>query len=287
MKKIGVIGARGFIGSHLVRHFSALGFEVTSFSHAPENSNLGSNDYMDISLMTKRFQKIDVLINAAWIGLEQANRDNWGVQSRNVEINKSLLAAVTKATVNHYICLGSQDEFGLSITPWGDDDSLSPQSSYAKAKCEVLGCVEGSELPTTWARIFSTYGIGDLRNSVFLKVLRALKYQTPLELGGCEQMWTNLHISDLSRGIEKIISESIFGRVNVADDYSKSLRDQLEMMIQISGKENLITFNDNGAKYRNIESKSGKLKKTGWLPKVTYEEGFAELLEWSMQDSHV
>jgi dTDP-glucose 4,6-dehydratase len=202
------------------------------------------------------------------------------VQNENVLIARNIASSMVNTGVKKIITLGSQDEFGEAASPWSDSTPMAPTSVYGIAKRQVSEIFAETEKEFAWVRLFSTFGEGDLRETMILKVAKALKNNQNLVLGRCENLWSNCHIDDVVMGIVLIVNKEAKGTFNLAPLTAISLRSQIELLIEISGRRSPISFDSKVMSGRSMSATEGKIHKLGWEPKVTLEDGLQRYWQW-------
>jgi dTDP-6-deoxy-L-talose 4-dehydrogenase (NAD+) len=275
--KIGVTGANGFIGKSLVKFLISEGFSVTKFT---SDSNLKEMTYVnweDKKQLESNFGNLDVLIHLSWVGSERQLRYIEDVQQINVRRTKTLVSVLNNTSISQIIAFGSQDELKDGSQPWSDDSPFSPISEYGKAKFESFNLFKNHSNSFTWARLFSVYGKNDKRDWILMKACAAIQNNTGLVFGSCAKPWSLTHVSDVSRAISLIIKQNLSGIVNLSALEAPTLKNHLQLLEHLSHKK-LFTFLDDSKLEREVSRSTGILESIGWLPLVSREEGFLELL---------
>lgn len=271
-KTVAVTGSQGFLGSEIVRTLHKSGYKVLELSHS-------TIDYNNVDTLSDALMGIEILIHAGWAGITRNDRNNSGLQRRNVSISKNLIVACKNAHVAHFVGLGSQAEFGTQQAPFEDYQLASPTTQYGFAKISVHKLLRESGLKFTWARIFSAYGTGDRRDWIFTKVVNALKNQEDLNIGSCSQLWSLTHKTDIAFGTQWIIEKEIVDAVNLSSTETRTLRNYLEILQELSGKTKYINFSQKTYEQIDMYPAKGKLYDSGWRPQIQIEDGFIECLQ--------
>jgi dTDP-6-deoxy-L-talose 4-dehydrogenase (NAD+) len=270
---VAITGANGFLGRNLSSQLQMQGHAVRNLSHAKGSPNSLTVDYFSIPLIEKAIKDVDLLIHCSWAGVSNEQRSDQALQNENVLIARNMAASIDNTSVKRIIAIGSQDEFGDIAQPWSDVTPIFPTSAYGIAKGQVKKIFEEADLEFSWVRLFSIFGEGDLRNTIFLKVAKALKNNQELTLGSCENLWLNCHIDDVVAGLALIIDVGAKGAINLTPSRAPSLRSQIELLVEISGTSNNISFDSKVMSGRSMSASEGKTHELGWEPKVSLEEG--------------
>lgn len=282
-----VTGSSGFVGHNMANWLESRGFPVKRLSHSDNFDNKDHVNFMDVNSLAAAFSGADILIHAGWKGVNSVARRDLHIQSQNILIAENVIRAVSETSISKIIGLGSQDEFGDAYIPWSENQETHPTTEYGIAKKRVADLLEEAGGYSAWVRIFSVYGPGDARDSVVLKVLRALKYRQALDLGACKNKWAAMHVDDLGSGIESVIENNLSGRMNLAPIEAPPLRSQLEVLINLSGRAGLVTFNDREKESREIQTLAGHIHASGWKPSVELVAGFNELWKSALSDDAI
>jgi UDP-glucose 4-epimerase len=141
--KLLITGASGFIGSHLVRHFSAAGHEITAFCRTPHkirslargNVRVVQGLIEDFPLVARLVENQDVVIHCAlgWgsTAVEMLERDTLPA----VHLFERALAADVKKIINTSSCVAVGE-----YRPLMDEDSVCrPLDFYSATKSAVEG----------------------------------------------------------------------------------------------------------------------------------------------------
>jgi hypothetical protein len=75
--------------------------------------------------------------------------------------------------------------------------------------------------------------------------------------------------------------------MNLAPIEAPSLRSQLEVLINLSGRAGLVTFNDREKESREIQTLAGHIHASGWKPSVELVAGFNELWKSALSDDAI
>ena len=99
-----------------------------------------------------------------------------------------------------------------------------------------------------------------------------------------------IYVSDLIRAIECVVENSDFNAavVNVANGIPISVRDAAETFIRVMNSDKLIKFKNEERKGDPIywQADITDLKKWGYKPVVTLEEGMKNYIAWIEREQH-
>ena len=143
-KKLLIIGGTGFIGSQLLRKGVRDGFDCTSIStdssHLKKRINdveyikldLRDNDGLNRYMSANNFS---IIINAGgYVEHDDSLSYSCGVFRNHVQPLLNLLECVDFEKVEHFIQIGSGDEYGRISSPMQEFKQEKPCSPYSAAK---------------------------------------------------------------------------------------------------------------------------------------------------------
>lgn len=289
-----ITGASGFLGSWLCRIISQ-SHEVGALVR--ENSSLFKiSDLPDIAVFRKPsglWSNVieewmpDVLILNDWWGVENKYRHD-PKQFENVDRLLKVALSARNAGIKTIIGVGSQAELGSVNVDISESTPDNPTSAYGRAKVlsriKLQDLLEGSDSRFVWMRIFSTYGPLDEGAWLIPNIVDALSADEGIEMTKGEQQWSYLHSYDLANAFSAVISnKKIDGIVNVGNPHTVSIRDVALKIAEILGKTELVHFG--ALDYRDdqvmkLKPLCEKLTNAGWFPKVAFEDGIKQTIEW-------
>jgi UDP-glucose 4-epimerase len=141
--KLLITGASGFIGSHLVRHFSLAGHEVTAFCRTPQKIRMLAHPRVqfvqglleDFALLARLVQGQDAVIHCAlgWgtTAVEMLQRDTLPA----VHLFERAMAAGVKKIIFTSSCVAVGEYRGVM----DEDTACRPLDFYGATKCAVEG----------------------------------------------------------------------------------------------------------------------------------------------------
>lgn len=251
--KVLVTGATGFLGYHIVTACLEAGHELlcmkrrTSLSPFPESLStqlrwfeIGTTQAVDT---VQSFQP-EVLIHAAWGGVDATGRNDEATQQRNVELTEHVYKLYP---YRQMITIGSQDEYGNIHECVREDHPLNPTSQYARAKitCQAMqeryAAAYGAEWQ--WVRLFGTYGSQQQDCWVIPSVVRQCLEPVPvIETTPGEQRYSFLEGRDFARAIISMIGiTGHSGIYNLSSDQPIALIELFELIKEITGSTSVFS----------------------------------------------
>ena len=298
MNKIFITGASGFIGARVARLLIEDGRDVALLLR--ESSNTWRlNDLLDkCTVIRGSFfnchlfrQEItsfapQAVIHMAWDGVKGADRDR-PIQMKNLTASIDLFNLAQEVGCQNFIGLGSQAEYGLMGGRICEGAPANPVSTYGAAKLAAGVVLERTSIALgvrfAWLRLFSSYGSGDDGTWLIPYVINTLlKGQVPVVTKG-EQVWDYIHVDDVASALIATLDSQARGIYNLGSGAACPLRLIIE---QVRDRINpLLPIEFGGLPYSNnqvmhLESDISALTKaTGWRPKITLNNGIADLVE--------
>lgn len=291
--KILVVGSRGFIGSHCVDYFSKAhevwGCDVVMDYNDSQYIWIGSVDGELLGIF--REHNFDVCINcsgAANVPFSMSNPYNdFTLNTLNVF---KLLEAIRIHNPNcKFITMSSAAVYGNpEKLPIKRNAALKPVSPYgyhkvfAEQVCEEYSRFWG--LKTCCVRIFSAYG-PRLKKQLFWDMYNKFRKNDTIELWGTGRESRDfIYITDLIKALDLVIQNSEFNgeKINLANGQQITIAEVADSFVHILQTDKPIRFN--GAQRKgdpiNWEADITELKKWGYEPSVSLNEGIKQYISW-------
>jgi UDP-glucose 4-epimerase len=310
-KTVMVTGGAGFIGSHLV---DALGKEGPNKIIAVDNYFLGSNenltdaverygdrieivnaDVTDLDVMRKIFQKnyCDVVFNLAVQPLPYSLDHPKECSDNNVEMVTTLCNLQREKLFNVLLHFSSSEAYGTArYRPMDEKHPLGPSTPYASSKAAgdllALSYYRTFGNDVRIIRPFNNYGprqnMGSYAGVIPLTINRILDGEQPIIYGDGEQTRDYIYVTDTARmAIEAVKRDSVKGMtINIGSGQETSILKVISTIAKLIGYEGSIRFEppregDVRGHIANIYLAKDVL---GFAPKVDFNMGMAETVEW-------
>ncbi|WP_343304436.1 NAD(P)-dependent oxidoreductase [Chitinophaga niabensis] len=255
MSRIFVTGATGFLGATIVqgiaqkhdicalkRHTSDLSRINAAIRQRVHWVNMAENWQNEVA----RFQP-DVIIHAAWIGVEAAERNDWKLQLQNIGFLYEVMELAVAGNVKKIIALGSQAEYGNISGIMKEDDPAIPTTAYGAVKtaCSQILQTFGNQHQVNWywLRLFSFFGEGENENWLIPSVIKKIITTGKVDLTPGMQAYAYLYVKDLVNVVEKILQHNgDAGIYNISSNNAIKLRDLVEKIKMQLGLPCLLNF---------------------------------------------
>lgn len=311
-KKALVLGAGGFIGSHLVKRLKQLGYHVTGADlKLPEFSETAADVFVqgDLrlqdftnNLFTDSFDEVyQLAADMGGAGYIFTGDNDADVMHNSATINLNVLHAMRMNNCKKVF-------YSSSACIYPEHNQLDPDNP---------NCEESSAYPAApdseygWEKLFSerlyasyrrNYGI-EAHVARFHNIFgeegtwRGGKEKAPAAIcrkvaeapdGGTIEIWGDgkqtrsfLHVNECLDGILLLMQSDFYGPVNIGSEEMISINDLAKMAASISGKTIAIKNipGPTGVRGRNSDNKLIK-EKLGWAPSHPLVEGMTTTYRW-------
>lgn len=172
---------------------------------------------------------------------------------------------------------------------WGNVNPVGPRGVYDEAKrfAEAITTAyhKRHNVETRIARIFNTYGKRmkkDDGRAIPTFTYQALKGADITVFGDGNQTRSFCHVSDMIDGIYKLMMSDYVPPINLGNSNEITILELAKYIKKITNSKSKITFHplpENDPKTRRPDISKAK-KILGWEPKINFEKGMEELIEW-------
>ena len=298
-EKILILGGNGFIGIHLIRKLSNIGYECFSLSlnkvdekKREDNINYFNADVSDFLELKKEIGhiKYDYIVNLSGY-VDHRSLKNGGLNVLNTHFGGllNLLRIIDLDYVKKIVQIGSSDEYGNINSPQNEAMREEPISPYSLGK---LSCTKllrmlylTEKLPVVIVRLFLVYGEGQSFNRFLPQIIKGCIKNKAFPTSEGNQIRDFCYVSDIVDGIIATIkSEQVNGHIlNLASGKPIKIKNVISKVVDIVGSGTPI-FGE--IKYRSKEnlslyadiSKAQKL--ISWNPKIDFDLGLKRTIDY-------
>lgn len=292
--KILVLGANGFIGSHVAGFLRRAGHDVGQAAAGPAAQANGfillHPEHTDYAAIFGQ-QHWDVCINCTGAASVPAS---WADPARDFQLNTAkvleMLEGLRKASPQtRFVHISSAAVYGNpEKLPISEDAPSRPVSPYgwhkmqAEQICREYVAIHGMQ--TLSLRVFSAFGPG-LRKQLFWDVYQKARANTRLELFGTGRETRDfIFVEDLAACIELLIHRATFdGRVlNVGSGESIAVKQAISTLLEQLGWERELVFSgeERAGDPCYWRADIGQIKSIGFQPSYTLADGLAQVAQW-------
>ena len=310
VKKILVLGAGGFIGSHLVKKLKMKHCCVTGVDiKYPEFSNTLADEFIIGDLKQQFF--CDEIFNIKFDEVYQLAADMGGagyiftgdndanIMTNSALINLNVLEKCVKTQVGKVFYSSSACIYPAYNQLDPENPNCSEYSAYPAAPDSEYGWEKlfserlylsyhkNYKLNVRIARFHNIFGPEGSWNNGKEKAPAALCRKIA-EANSIVDVWGDgkqtrsfLYIDECLEGIEKLMESNFIGPVNIGSDEMISINELANMIITISGKK--LTINNikgpTGVRGRNSDNKL-LFDNIGWKPSCNLKDGIEKTFYW-------
>lgn len=298
-KRVLLLGARGFVGSHFRVHAEEADYEVVGASRRQGQVELTA-DLLNPRSLERAIHDAspDLVVNLAG---EASAAESWRAPRRALEVNavgvlNLLEAASRQAPEARVLCVSSGDAYGLvadDLLPVDEDAQLQPASPYgaSKAAMEVIcGHYARRGLRIAIARAFNHTGPGQSDRfalSNFAKQIAAAEGDGSTELrlrvGDLDLARDFTDVRDTVRAYLMMLEAKVERTLNVCSGRAVVLRDLVAMLsaatsvaVEPAVDEQRLRPQEAGTL---VGSNARLTRETGWKPEIELGRTARDLLD--------
>jgi nucleoside-diphosphate-sugar epimerase len=313
-----VLGAGGFIGTHLVSDLKQKGFWVKGVDiKYPEYSTSDADEFLIADLSTEA--GMSAALNKVYDEVYQLAADMGGAgyiftgkNDAQVMRNSSLInLQFLKNSETHQpkivfyassACVYPQSNQESTQAPNTAEDSVypaDPDSDYGWEKLNAerlfLAHARNSGLNVRIGRFHNIFGpLGAWNNGKEKAPAAICRKVASVEDGGSIEIWGDgqqtrsfLYISECLIAMRKLMDSQVAEPVNIGSDNMISINDLANKVIGLSGKQISITHVDGPQGVRGRSSDNRFIESVlGWRPKEQLDEGLALTYQWINDLAH-
>jgi dTDP-6-deoxy-L-talose 4-dehydrogenase (NAD+) len=292
-----VSGAGGFIGSRLVSRLVADGDTVMAVDR--DQRSLGRLDHLADRISTAALDLSgtagatgrlldsfgpEAVVHLAWY----ANPEDYLTSHANLAslaMTASFVDAVLAAGCRKVVVGGTCVEYAPRDRLLVETDPADPRTLYASCKhaawiiARSLAAERGAEL--AWGRIFHLHGPTEDPRRLIPWVAGQLRKGEAVDLTDGAQVRDHLHVDDVAAGLAKLLTPGASGIYNVSSGQPVTLRQVLETVGDILGRQDLLRFGARPHRAEEVMFLAGdpsRLRGLGWAPRFGLREGLIDAL---------
>lgn len=299
-----VTGGAGFIGSNIANSFASEGHKVVAVDNLflGTQKNLSDSvifekvDVTDASGLSRLFEtySFDYVFHLAALSSVAMYTDGRAPDvSQWFEVNTVGFVNVAKLCIKYkvkkLVYASTSSLYSGNPLPYHENQPIRPSTIYESSMycrepiAESLGKVHG--LKSVGFRFFSVYGPNEQHKGVYANLVSQFLWDIkkgvqPVIYGDGSQTRDFTHVSDIVQSFELAISTDMSGVFNVGTGKSYSINELIAMLNRMLGTSIKPKYIINPLKnyVSHTLADVSKIKAFGFKPKVTLEQGLAELV---------
>jgi len=302
--KILITGGAGFIGSEFVRQAVKGGQKIAiidQLTYAGDLARLkeieGQYTFYktDISQKTRleaiiKKERPQIIIHfAAETHVDRSLQDVGPFIRTNVTGTQNLIDLARKYKVKKFLHISTDEVYGESQKGrFLETAALRPKNPYSatKAAAELLihAAIKTYQFPAIIIRPANNYGPWQYPEKLIpVIILKALKNKKVPVYGKGKQIREWLHVQDCAKGIHLILKKGKIGEAyNIGTYFERENLTTVKTILKLIGKPvHLIQFvQDRPGHDFRYSVNCARLKKLGWMPKITFSIGIKQTITW-------
>lgn len=300
MKNIMIIGASGFIGQHLTRHYLEQGDTVTAFVPNPEKmdeikkefSKLKTvkavfEDFNSISERTNNTKEVDVFFYLAWGGYGKATND-YREQIKNIKPVCDAIVEAKKMNVKRFVFASSLSEYMIKegSTLSHNEDGVCNVYGSAKHAARLMAQAVASQqdIPFISVAFANTYGPGDMSHRSTNMFIHQLLTGNDINLTEGTHMYDWNYIDDCISGLtlagEKGQPDSLYYIGSRTRRPLKEIVGELRDILAPDAKINLGKYHEDFYMDYPCVDTHKLYRDTGYLANTDFKDAVIATAEW-------
>jgi len=308
--KILVTGGCGFIGSNFIHYFlkghpedSLVNLDNLSYAGNLENlKDIEENfnyrfikgDICDRKVVEESMQGCDAVINfAAESHVDRSIADASPFIQTNVYGTFVLLETAKKYNIPCFVQISTDEVYGsIKEGLFSENSPLKPNSPYAASKASAdlicLSYYKTYEFPIIITRSSNNFGPFQYPEKLIpLFITNLLEGKKVPVYGKGKNIRDWLYVEDNCRAIDLVITKGKVGEIyNIGAGNEKTNLFITETILKKMGKGiDMIEFvKDRPGHDFRYSLDCSKIKKLGWKPKISFEEGIEKTISWYQEN---
>jgi NAD dependent epimerase/dehydratase len=316
MKRAIITGADGFIGSHLTEMLVTKGYKVKALSQYNSFNNWGwlekinckdqvevlTGDIRDPQYCKYITQDVDIIFHlAALISIPYSYIAPHSYVETNINGTLNICQAAKENGNIRVIHTSTSEVYGTAqYVPIDEKHPLQPQSPYSASKIAadaiVMSFYNSFELPVTIARPFNTFGPRQSARAVIPTIITQIANgMKEIKLGDIRTTRDFNYVEDTCIGFVSLAEcDATIGQTfNIGSNIEISIMETLNLIKEIMKSDIKLVIDKQRIRPKHSEvfrlfcdnSKISKI--TGYKPKISFQQGLRETIEWVIVPEHL
>jgi len=303
-----VIGAGGFIGSHLAENLVEQGAMVRAMVEYNAQGNWGclesspvcdelevyAGDIRDRDNLQQAMQGMETVFHlAALISIPYSYHAPMSYVRTNVEGTLNVLQVALELGVERLIHTSTSEVYGTArYVPIDESHPLQAQSPYSASKISADKLAEAFhlsfDLPVVTVRPFNTFGPRQSTRAVIPTIIAQCLSGGPVHLGNLRPTRDLNYVTNIVDGFVQAasVSEAVGHTINLGSGREISIGELAELIFRLIGEPVKIERDkrrlrpDNSEVERLLADNTLARTLLGWESTVSLEEGLKYTIEW-------
>lgn len=305
-----VTGAGGFIGSHLVEALQLEGVRVRALVHYNAQGSIGNLRYLppgvrqgveivagdirDPFAVRAQMGGMDSVFHlAALIGIPYSYVAPASYVETNISGTLNVLEAARAEGCERIVVTSTSETYGTAqYTPIDESHPLVGQSPYSASKIGAdqlaISYHRAFELPVRIVRPFNTFGPRQSERAIIPTIVsQALHGHGVIHLGSLDPKRDLTFVQDTVAGFLLVGErpEAVGTVTNLGMGEARSVREMVEAVGKALGRTLNVQLDAKRVRPEQSEvqllcADSRKARSLGWSPRVTFEDGIAQVVDF-------
>lgn len=298
-----VTGATGFVGRWLVDYLLKKGHSVTAVIRAGGRDRLPRNGGLEIvecpmeryALLPELLgdRKGSIFYHLAWAGVSGGDRMDADVQMNNIRASAAAIEAAALGC-SRFVGLGTiMEEEAAAVT---EADGARPGMGYLYGEAKRFAHLQTKAIASQrgvehiWAMLTNAYGEGENSPRFINTTLRKILRNEPLEFTAGTQTYDFIHVEDAARALAALGEK---GRSHcsymIGSGQAAPLRQFIETIGRTLAPERELRFGSVPYAGVQLPEERFSIRKltedTGFLPRISFEEGISRTMAWIREEA--
>jgi len=244
-KKILLTGATGLIGKEIIKPLQDMGYEISALTIDNTNAENGVHwikcNIFNEESIKEAFNQVKPthLLNFAWATTGDYLSSN--INFEFVKAGLNLLKYFNENGGKRAVFVGTCFEYEFKEEPLKENDTLNPQTIYAKCKNELHQLAETyckqNEISFGYGRIFYVYGHGENEKRLTAHIINTLKNNEEVLIKNGDLVKDYMYTKDIAGAFAKFVDSDVEGSVNICTGVGVSLREYATTIAKKMTKE--------------------------------------------------
>lgn len=286
--KIGITGATGFLGGHIIKRLQKDGHTIKAFvieekPNLPKEVEWVRGDLSTGKGLPEFMEGIDVIIHLA-ARIVPPDDD---MMRDNVIAAHNLVAEALKHPINQIVFTSSVAVYGRDKKEkFKESDNCYPNTMYGLTKylaekiIQYWSTMTGN--PATILRPFNIFGPGNAKGVIYQFYSDIKNTGGVVVYGDGKQERDYLFVEDIVDVFSKVVEQKKGGIFNLGNPKKYSVLDILSVFEKVMNKKIKIEFspNEQGKVFNVNQNLSLVKEELGWEAKTSFEDGLRKTVEW-------